>query len=174
MPQGAGRPTLYTAEMAAEICRLIITADPQTGRPNSVRSICLREDMPHRDTVYGWLLVHKDFAALYGKAMELRADQMFDECLEIADDTSDDKVVHEMEAGAPVETVDREHIARSRLRIDTRKWMAGKMAPKKYGDRLVNEHVGKDGGPIQTKDMTTDRERARALAVFVAKTRTKP
>ncbi|HLH92082.1 MAG TPA: terminase small subunit protein [Xanthobacteraceae bacterium] len=171
-PGKAGRPSLYSHDLAETICRLIVTPDPTTGRPQSVRSICQREDMPHRDTVYGWLLVHKDFAELYGRAMELRADQMFDECLDIADDARGDYRVEPLgDEGIAVEIVDKENIARARLRIDTRKWMAGKMAPKKYGDRLVNEHVGKNGGPIETKDVTDDKTRARALAAFIAKTR---
>ena len=34
------------------------------------------------------------------------------------------------------------HIQRSRLRIDARKWMAAKLKPKKYSDRLAMEHSG--------------------------------
>lgn len=144
----AGRPSLYSVELVDTICRLIVTPDPETGRPRSVRSICAADDMPHRDTVYGWLLVHKDFAELYGRAMELRADQMFDECLDIADDVSGDIVEKASDTGEPIEVANTEHIARSRLRIDTRKWMTGKMAPKKYGDRLINNHVGENDGPV--------------------------
>ncbi len=32
--------------------------------------------------------------------------------------------------------LDHEHVQRSRLRVDTRKWAAGKLAPKRYGDKL--------------------------------------
>ena len=31
---------------------------------------------------------------------------------------------------------DGEHVQRARLRIDSRKWLMSKMAPKKYGDRI--------------------------------------
>jgi hypothetical protein len=44
------------------------------------------------------------------------------------------------------------------------------MAPKKYGDRVAMEHTGKDGGPIQTMEVS-DEARARALAAFIAKTK---
>lgn len=44
--------------------------------------------------------------------------------------------------------VNHEQIARSRLRVDARKWAAAKLAPKKYGDRIAHEHGGAGGGPI--------------------------
>jgi len=40
-------------------------------------------------------------------------------------------------------------VARSRLRIDARKWLASKLAPKKYGDKVAAELSGPDGGPIR-------------------------
>ncbi len=50
-------------------------------------------------------------------------------------------------------TLDHEHVQRSRLRVDTRKWAAGKLAPKRYGDKL--QHTGEGGGPIRTEvDLT--------------------
>ncbi len=49
--------------------------------------------------------------------------------------------------------LDHEHVQRSRLRVDTRKWAAGKLAPKRYGDKL--QHTGEGGGPIRTEvDLT--------------------
>ena len=47
------------------------------------------------------------------------------------------------------ETVDHERIARSRLRVDSRKWVASKLLPKVYGDRL--QHTGDGGGPITVR-----------------------
>ncbi len=62
----------------------------------------------------------------------MQADALFDEALEIADDASGDWTVDK----DGKKGVDHENIQRSRLRVDTRKWAAGKMAPKKYGDKL--------------------------------------
>ena len=45
--------------------------------------------------------------------------------------------------------LDHEHGQRSRLRVDTRKWAAGKMAPKRYGDKI--QHTGDGGGPIRVR-----------------------
>ena len=42
-----------------------------------------------------------------------------------------------------------EHIQRSRLRVDARKWIAAKLLPKRYGDKL--QHTGDGGGPIRVR-----------------------
>jgi hypothetical protein len=60
--------------------------------------------------------------------------------LEIADDGRND--TYEDENGH--QHVNTDHIQRSRLRIDARKWLASKMAPKKYGDRVEQAHSGGD------------------------------
>ncbi len=79
----------------------------------------------------------------------MQADTLFDEALEIADDASGDWI--KTEDGKKI--LDHEHVQRSRLRVDTRKWAAGKMAPKRYGDKI--QHTGDGGGPIRTEvDLT--------------------
>src|SRR5688572_9232829 len=70
------------------------------------------------------------------------------------------------------ERTDNEVVARSRLRVDARKWLAGKMAPKKYGDKLMAEHTGKDGGPIETKELS-ETELARRVAFLLTSAATK-
>ncbi len=71
-------------------------------------------------------------AEQYARAMELRADKMADDILQIADDGAND--TYQTENGP---ATNHDVIARSRLRVDARKWLAGKMAPKKYGDKLA-------------------------------------
>jgi hypothetical protein len=87
---------------------------------------------------------------------------MAEDILAIADDSASDVIVGENGR----EMVNNEAIARSRLRVDARKWLASKMAPKKYGDKLA---VGgaDDLPPIQTQQLT-DAERAVRLAAFLA------
>ena len=46
--------------------------------------------------------------------------------------------------------LDATAVARNRLRVDARKWVASKLKPKKYGDKMTQEHTGADGGAIQT------------------------
>jgi hypothetical protein len=122
-----GRPSLYTEALAAGICRRLAEGE-------TLRSVCRDKAMPDKATVLRWLADKKkaDFRERYVYAREMQADALFDEALEIADDASGDWT--EDKDGKKV--VNHENIQRSRLRVDTRKWAAGKMAPKKYGDKL--------------------------------------
>lgn len=141
----AGRPSIYSDELVALICERITDGE-------SLRTICRDEDMPACSTVFKWLIEKPAFSEQYARAREAQADTLFDEVLDIADDARNDWMERRGEDDAGWQA-NGEHIQRSKLRIDARKWMAGKLAPKKYGERIVNEHTGKDGGPIETKDI---------------------
>ena len=139
-----GRPSLYTEALAAKICRRLAEGE-------TLRSVCRDKAMPAISTVMGWLFngKHEVFLEQYARAREMQADALFDEALEIADDASGDWTVDK----DGKKTLDHEHVQRSRLRVDTRKWAAGKLAPKRYGDKL--QHTGEGGGPIRTEvDLT--------------------
>ena len=103
----------------------------------SLRSILRREDMPSRYTFFEWLHKDEDKTNQYAHACEVRAEAIFEDILEIADETSGDKKY--TESG---EVIDSEYVARSRIKIDARKWMLGKMQPKKYGDKIQQEISG--------------------------------
>ena len=68
--------------------------------------------------------------------MELRSHLLFDEIIEIADDDQNDYIEQTLPSGDIIEKVNSEHIQRSRLRVDARKWVLSKMNPKKYGEKL--------------------------------------
>lgn len=139
----AGRPSSYTQEMANTICELI--ADGQ-----SLRSICQADDMPAKSTVFKWLTQNKDFADQYARARETQADAIFDEILSISDEKTVALEYGEGDEKAVVEVaLDSVAVQRNRLRVDARKWMAGKLRPKVYGDKQTLEHSGPDGGPIE-------------------------
>ncbi len=139
-PKKTGRPSLYTEALAAKICKRLAEGE-------SLRAICAEKAMPAISTVMGWLFngKHKDFSEQYAHARARQADALFDEALDIADDASGywstDK--------DGTKALDHEHVQRSRLRVDTRKWAAGKLAPKRYGDKL--QHTGEGGGPIRVR-----------------------
>ncbi len=126
-PKKKGRPSLYTEALAAKICRRLAEGE-------TLRSVCRDKAMPDKATILRWLADKKkaDLREQYVYAREMQADALFDEALEIADDASGDWSTDK--DGKKV--LDHENIQRSRLRVDTRKWAAGKMAPKKYGDKL--------------------------------------
>ena len=120
----------------------------------SLRSICRDETMPARSTVHLWLAKDVAFSDHYARACDVRAEEVFDEMFEIADDATNDYMLQASKDAGDEDGVslkagfNGENVQRSRLRIDTRKWALARMNPKKYGDKITNEVVGKDGGPI--------------------------
>lgn len=136
-----GRPSSYTEEIAERICLEI-------AEGASLRTICAADGMPHMDTVRKWLRDNRgSFVAHYTRAREDQADFYADQMIDIADTTDDPQ--------------------KARLQIDARKWKASKLAPKKYGERVTNHMVGADDEtPIQ---VTTDRDRAKAMAALITK-----
>ena len=88
----------------------------------------------------------------YARARESQADKLAEDLLQIADDGLNDTYTD----SDGNKRTDQDVIARSRLRVDARKWLAGKMAPKKYGDRQIVEGPGENGAHVinQTVDVT--------------------
>lgn len=147
----AGRPSSFTQAMADLICERL-------AKPESLRSICEDETMPGKTTVLRWLRQHDEFRNQYARAREDQADAFADEILDIADDGRRDYVPDE----DGHEVVDHDHIQRSKLRVETRKWLMGKMAPKKYGERLQLANDPDD--PLLT--MTDEQLEARMAALM--------
>ena len=139
----AGRPSLFTGELAERICDELIDG-------KSLVEICNAEDMPNRRTVLRWMDADADFAAKCTRARELQADFEHDRMAMLEKDVI---------SGA----VDPQA---ARVVFSSKQWRASKLAPKKYGERVTNEHVGKDGGPIQSVSMTPEQfeEAARKIA----------
>ena len=100
----------------------------------SLAAIC-RDESIDKSSVYDELGRNPEFTDLYMQARKVQADALFDEVLEIAD---------ECRAGA-------DDVQKARLQIDARKWMCGKLAPKKYHDRAALELSGENGGAIVVK-----------------------
>lgn len=104
--------------------------------------------MPKSSTVYNWLLdeTKKDFLEQYARARNKQAEHLFEEILKISDDGSNDYVETEDDEGNARTVFNHEHVQRSRLRVDTRKWYLSKVLPKKYGEKL---DVTSDGKAIK-------------------------
>jgi len=79
-------------------------------------------DFPSVATIYRLLRDNEDFAIQYTRAKEDQSDILVDEMLDIADDDSGD-----CEGMVSAQ--------RSKIKIETRKWIASKLKPKLYGDR---------------------------------------
>lgn len=122
-----GRPSDYLPEVADDICSLLMTGE-------SLRSICKRTGMPSLSTVTLWLTKHEEFSVQYARAREIQAEVLAEDAMNIADAAVE-------EAAA---------VAKARLQVDARKWYAGKVAPKKYGDRVQHDQN------ITITDLTDD------------------
>jgi hypothetical protein len=136
-----GRPSDYSTRIAEIICLRI-------GDGESLRRICAESEMPSKTSVMRWLGANTEFRDQYARAREMQAEHWADEIIEIADDGTNDYVIKERGDGSKFEAVDGEHINRSRLRVDTRKWLMARLAPKKYGDRVTTELVGDKDNPV--------------------------
>ncbi|BCG88491.1 hypothetical protein MesoLj113c_46010 [Mesorhizobium sp. 113-3-9] len=136
------RPSSYTQEIADTICEKL--ADGQ-----SLRTICLAEDMPGKSTVFAWLAdpARDDFRTKYAHAREAQADVLVDEMTDIADDGSNDWMERRNSDGAVIGWQENgEALRRSALRISARQWIAEKLRPKKYGTKVALTDA--EGGPL--------------------------
>lgn len=123
-----GRPSIYTQELADSICAKLAEGE-------SMRTICRDEGMPDMSTVFRWLRTDQEFCKQYARAKQESADAMAEEILDISDNGSNDWM--EVQYGeTEAWKANGEAIQRSKLRVDTRKWLMSKMKPKRYGDQL--------------------------------------
>mgnify|MGYP001044444487 CR=1 FL=1 len=103
----------------------------------SLRSVLANNDnMPARNTFLEWIENDKNKANQYARAMQLRQESIFEDILNIADNQEEDVLINE----DGISVTNHNVIQRARLRVDSRKWMLGKMNPKKYGDKLETEN----------------------------------
>jgi hypothetical protein len=122
-------------EIQNAICDMIATSN------KSLRSVLTElsktmEGVPCMSTVMDWLK-DKDFAERYALAREIQCDFMAEQLLNIADDESLDVVFDDKDKPS----VDKEHITRSRLRVDARKWLLARLKPLKGTEnKLQVEH----------------------------------
>lgn len=141
--------TTYTPATAELIAARL--ADGET-----LSSICRTPGMPSRQTVHQWRMRIPAFDDLYMRARAIGMEAMSDDMLVIADDDSGDL--------NPDGTPNSANVQRSRLQVDTRKFLLAKLAPKVYGDRVEVEH----SGTVEHRHSMSDRERMRRLATFLA------
>lgn len=130
-----GRPSDYTPAIAEAICLRLAEGE-------SLRSICSDEDMPSKQAALRWLTKHEEFRSQYVRAKEQGAEALAEEMFDIADDGSNDWMEKKDKDGEAIGwQLNGEHVRRSQLRIDTRKWYLSKIMPKKYGDKVQTDSV---------------------------------
>lgn len=115
----------------------------RVAKGESLNSICSEPGMPARKSFYEWVAEDETVLRRYEFAMLMRADTYAEDTIDISDDARNDWM-ETNDPDNPGYRFNGEHVQRSKLRVDARKWYASKLAPKKYGDRVVNEHQGGD------------------------------
>jgi hypothetical protein len=124
--------TQYTKEMGDIICERLACGE-------SMRSVSRDETMPAMSTLFKWLREAPGFSEQYEKAKLESADALVEDMLDIADNQAQEEIEVD---GVSVKAATGPSVAHARLRVDTRKWAASKLKPKKYGDRMHTEHSG--------------------------------
>lgn len=126
----------YSQALAHKICERIMEGE-------TLNKITQDPRMPTKRTVLRWLNDPQleGFRELYYNARRVFAELVIDEVIELADDSSKDWIETYNKHGQPNGwKPDHECVQRARLRIDTRKWLAAKMIPRVYGEKLEVEH----------------------------------
>lgn len=137
------RPSTYSEEIANRVLGELMTG-------KTLREVCRGEGLPDESTVRGWVKDDREgFTDRYTQAREIGYFAMFDEILEIADDGTNDWVERKRGDSDETETVfDHEHVQRSKLRVEARKYMLSKALPKIFGEKITQELTGADGAPL--------------------------
>ena len=107
----------------------------------ALRNILMDDDMPSTQTFYRWIDEDENKSKQYARASRKRADAIFEGVLDIADNNTADRCSDNAVA-----------VQRDRLRVDARKWIASKLNPKKYGDKV---------------DLTTDGEKIQPQIIRI-------
>jgi hypothetical protein len=142
MHANIGRPSEYNEHTANQILDRVAIGQ-------SIRTICADPEMPAPSTIFKWLATFEPFSEQYARARMACVERWSEEIVELADE--------------PVAPNDNAAVQRARLRVDTRKWLMSKLAPRKYGDRV--EHVIKSGNAA---DLTDDELARIAMAAAPA------
>jgi len=98
--------------------------------------------LPDYSTIMDWIGEDNEIAERYARAHEAKAEFLGHEYLEIVDNVGAPVMVDGkplLVDGKPIMAVTNEAIQHARLRADSRKWLMGKLKPKKYGDRVQQD-----------------------------------
>jgi hypothetical protein len=154
-----GRPSKYTDKLAALICERVLMGE-------SLVQITSDKSMPAARTVYYWIANNEKFLQMYTKAKEDQQETYIDELIDIADNQCSTAVMVEGQPllidGKPLTTVTPASVSHAKLRIETRKWTAAKLKPRKYGNHnSVSIDLPKGSGVLMTPPVSSSDEWAK-------------
>jgi hypothetical protein len=139
-PAKRGAPSKFTEELFSKILRELSFSD------NSIVNICKSNNIS-ADAFFDWLIKYENLSQRYTRARERQADFLADQIIEIANEKSGD-IVKIMKDGKLIEVEDKEFVSRSKLKIEARKWIASKLKPKKYSERIEVDQKTEVSGEI--------------------------
>ncbi len=127
----------YSPEVAARVCERVAT------HPVGLRKLCdMYDDMPDKEAILDWRYKYPDFAANFNISKQFQAEIMAEEMNDLCEvPTYFDR--------QGIERVDAGRVACQKLKVDSIKWQAARLAPRMYGDRSVVETTVKHEENIQ-------------------------
>lgn len=137
-----GKEFTYTREVFEAIIARVATGE-------SVRSICKDEGMPTRDTFFVWLYRDPTLADQYAHAKAISAYADEDELNEISDDGTNDWMEKRNKEGEIIGyQLNGEAVQRSRLRVETRRWLMERRMPTRFGQKVDVNHGVQPDNPL--------------------------
>lgn len=140
-PKKRGRPSSFSQEMAAQICGRIAAGE-------SLNRISKTEGFPDQVTVYRWLASNESFRQMYTQAREEQAETLADEIVDIADADPEIEQVRDKDGEIVEMRVHAAYVAYQKNRIEARKWVAAKLKPRKYGEKVDVNHGVQPENPL--------------------------
>ena len=134
VPAPVGRPSTYTLELAAEVCRRLSEGE-------LLIDVSAEEGMPKVGTILNWREKHPEFAALYARAREMQAH------------SAAERAVRSGRAAAGLEAT------AARVQFDADRWLAAKLLPKVYGDKVETALSG--GLTLDVKTLSPEERAIR-------------
>ena len=147
-----GRPSKYCPEMVELICERVATHDC------GLRTLTdMYDDIPDKVTINIWRRKYPEFRSRYAQAKCEQLEFLTEDILEIADDSSNDWMeYYDKENGCSAWKLNGDHVQRTKIRIDTRKWLAAKLAPKIYGDLRNQEQSNPQDTVNKIRDLVSN------------------
>ena len=138
------RPVVFDEALGEAVCERLAAGSL------GLEAVCSASDLPSSATVYRWLVDYPEFAAKYGEARRIQAHRMFDEARAIA------------------KAATTKSVAVAKLRIDTLKWQAAKLAPRVYGVRpVIEEEAGPPVINVQIREFSLEDEVEKLRAMVL-------
>jgi hypothetical protein len=140
--RGVGRPSKFDQKTFDVICEKVSTG-------MTLNEVCRMKGMPLAVTVRAWVMHNKPpgIYTQYARAKELQLEAMADEMQEIADHARNDWMTRNFRGVTSV-VPNREVIDRSKLRVETRKWLLSKLARGRFGEPREGKPEGDEGAVI--------------------------